>query len=375
MRRLIGAIGLGCVMAIGVVRAESPAAIAGVSQIDPLIEQAIQIPSEVPGVFGTRRYMLEAVLVRPPSDRRLPLAVITHGTPREAADRRKQTPATYVRVARDFARRGWIAVVVMRRGHGASEGEYEEGMQCANPDYVRSGRMAVHDLKNTVRYMSEQSYVDGSHVIGIGHSTGGFSWLAVAADPPPNLKAVINFAGGHGSMRPYENCSENQMLLAMRTFGSSARFPSLWIYSENDTYIVPDFARRMHGAFTAAGAPAQLHIVAPFEQDGHNLPSRAAGSYVWTPLVDAFLRQQGLSTWAPSEIRYDLVPPTRRAHFERYLGASGEKAIAVSLDGTYDYWFYARATAEDAKHLALEKCEDGQRQCRILAVNFAVLPP
>jgi dienelactone hydrolase len=375
--RLGRVIGFACALLVAPAALEAqtlPRDAPAVSQFDPLIEQPITIPSDVPGPFGTRRYMLEALLVRPPADRKLPLALITHGTPREGADRRKMKIANFSLIARDFARRGWVAVVVMRRGHGASEGEYEEGMRCANPDYVHSGRMAVYDLKSAVRYLSEQSYVDASRVIGVGQSTGGFSWLATSADAPPNLVAVINFAGGHGSLRPRENCSEGQMLVAMRTFGAGSRIPSLWIYAENDSYVVPDLARRMHGAFVSAGAPAELAMVPAFEDDGHALLYRAAGVYIWTPLVDAFLRKHALPTWAPEDMRGELVPPSRQANYRRYLAAHAEKAFALALDGSYSSYWSGVASIGAARQHALTDCEAGVRKCRTFAVNFGVVP-
>ena len=344
-------------------------------QAQPLVEQRIKIPSSVPGLFGARTYNLDALLVRPATRDPLPLAVITHGTPREAADRRKMQIEGFARVARDFARRGWVAVVVMRRGHGASEGEYEEGMNCANPDYVHSGRIAIYDLDNAVRHLSARPDVDPSRVIGIGQSTGGFAWLAVSSRPPPNLRAVINFAGGHGSLRPYENCSASNMAAAMREFGKTSRIPTLWIYAENDTYVVPDLACRMYDAFVGAGGSAELKQVPPFETDGHPLFLRVEGAQVWTPLVDAFLRQHALPTWSVEATHRELLPQTggHRDHYDRYLRASAEKAYAIALDGTYDWWWSGQTTVEEAKRKALEKCEDGVRTCRIFAVNFGVV--
>lgn len=344
-----------------------------IPQVEPLLEQPMKVPSQVPGPFGTRTYQLDALVIRPPVAGRLPLVVITHGTPRDAADRRKVQINSLARIGRDFARRGWVAVAVVRRGHGASEGEYEEGMTCANPDYVRSGRMAIHDLDSTVRHLAAQPYVDGSRVLGVGQSTGGFAWLATASKPPPGLVGVINFAGGHGSLRPYENCSESQMLLAMRTFGETARVPSLWIYAENDTYVVPDFARRMHAAFTGAGGRAELKLVPPFESDGHALLYRADGAQLWTPLVDGFLRQHGWPTWSPAALPPDLQPAQRQG-YERYLAASAEKAFALAPDGRFG-WFSSQATLDDAKQKALERCEAGVRKCRIAAVNFSPVTP
>jgi hypothetical protein len=46
---------------------------------------------------------------------RLPIAVITHGQSRDIGQREKVTARAYMRTGREFARRGWPAVVVVRR--------------------------------------------------------------------------------------------------------------------------------------------------------------------------------------------------------------------------------------------------------------------
>jgi hypothetical protein len=68
-----------------------------------------------------------------------------------------------------------------------------------------------------------------------------------------------------------------------------------------------------------------------------------------------------------------LAVAVRRQHYERYLTASAEKAFAVSLDGSYDWWWSGQGSIEDAKRQAMEKCEDGVRKCRIFAINFATV--
>ncbi len=346
-----------------------------VLQHAPLIEEPIKIPSVVPGASGPRTFLLEGLIVRPSLSEQLPLAIITHGTPRQAADRQKIQMEWFARIARDFARRGWVAAVVMRRGHGGSEGEYAEGMNCADPDYIRSGRIAIFDVENAIGFFSALPYVDRTRVLGVGHSTGGFAWLAASSKAPPNLVAVLNFAGGHGSMRPRENCNEDRMLSAMREFGSTSRIPTLWLYSENDGYTIPSLARRMQSAFVGAGGNAELKIIPPYEQDGHDIVLKGAATELWTPVVDDFLRQMNLPTWSKLDSHTELLTTAAaRQHYERYLTASAEKAFAISTDGTFDWWSSGLATIDEVKNRALTRCENGVRKCRIFAVNFTPVP-
>ena len=340
-----------------------------------LIEEPVKVPSIVPGPNGSRTFMLDGLVVRPALRERLPLMIFTHGTPRLAEDRRKSEMAWFARIARDFARRGWVAAVVIRRGHGASEGDYEEGIRCADPDYIKAGRIASIDLENATSFFSRLPSVDPTRVLGVGHSTGGFAWLAESSKAPANLIGVINVAGGHGSMKPRENCNEARMLAAMGEFGKTSRVPSLWLYSENDSYNVPDLARRMRTAFAAAGGVADLKIMPPYENDGHDIILKGAATTIWTPFVDDFLRRLNLPTWSEREARPDLLARAEtRAHYARYLAASPEKAFAISEDGSFDWWWSGQSSIDEARTRALTDCERRSgRKCRIFALNFAPL--
>ena len=80
---------------------------------------------------------LEAMLIRPAGPRRYPLALLSHGAPRDAAARAGMTPTACYAQAIEFARRGFAAVVVMRRGYGDSGGSYAENSgPCARRDYL-----------------------------------------------------------------------------------------------------------------------------------------------------------------------------------------------------------------------------------------------
>src|SRR5271155_1343070 len=65
---------------------------------------------------------LEAVMVRPIDNAPHPLALMTHGTWGGPVERSQATPLSFLPQAREFARRGWTTVIVMRRGFGDSGG-------------------------------------------------------------------------------------------------------------------------------------------------------------------------------------------------------------------------------------------------------------
>ncbi len=60
-------------------------------------------------------YRLQAMIVKEATRTgRLPVALITHGQSNDLASRQSVDPANYIFVAREFARRGWLSVVVAR---------------------------------------------------------------------------------------------------------------------------------------------------------------------------------------------------------------------------------------------------------------------
>jgi dienelactone hydrolase len=255
-----------------------------------LVEQQLRIPAPGAGKQG-----LEAVMVRPDEPGPHPLALINHGAPRAGSDRRKMTPAEMLPQAREFASRGWTAVVLMRRGYGDSGGNFSEDARACDrrPDYYGAGLQTANDLRAAISYLSKLPEVDPTRIISIGRSAGGFGTVALAANPPPGLVAAINFAGGRGSQSADQVCNPAELVDTFHAFGKTSRIPMLWVYAQNDHFFSPQLAAEFYKAFTAAGGTAQFVSAGPFGADGHHLFSEA-GIPIWTPMVDAFLQSQNL---------------------------------------------------------------------------------
>jgi len=317
---------------------------------------------------------LEAMLLRPSGSGRFPLALISHGTPRDETARTTMSPYGLYRQAIEFARRGFAALVVMRRGYGVSGGQYAESNgPCAHRDYLHAGRTSAEDLRAAIRVMQNRTDVSTDGMIAIGVSAGGFATTALAASPPPGLVAAISFAGGRGSRADDDVCDEEALVGAFAMLGRTSRIPMLWIYAENDKFFRPDLAHRMHAAFTGAGGRAQLIDAAAFGDDGHRLFS--GGIVLWTPMVDRFLREQNLGTRAVAALPRPpaLSPPAQfgekgRSGFADYLAASPHKAFAVSPGGRFDWRGGQRSTAA-AQEAALAGCTKFGADCALYAVD------
>ena len=276
-----------------------------------------------------------------------------------------------------FARRGFVAVSVLRRGYGTSSGGWAETFgSCENPDYAEAGRAGAADLKAAIAVLTRRPDVDRFKILAVGVSAGGFATVALTADPPPGLVAAISFAGGRGSAGPDQVCRPDALVRAFGTFGARSRIPMLWVYAENDHFFGPALAARLVDAFTRAGGRATYVQPAAFGVDGHSLFS-AAGQSVWAPIVDRFLAAQSLG--GPASAAPELDPPRQisvRGHhdFETFLAAPPHKAFAVSRSGSYG-WRTARDTLDEAGAAAIRQCEAaGAEPCRLYAVDDGYAP-
>jgi dienelactone hydrolase len=328
---------------------------------------------------GSGKKGLEAVMVRPNDTAPHALALLTHGTPRDPRERAEMTPLRWIPQAREFARRGWTAVIVMRRGFGDSGGGYEEGGHACSPfpDYVGATKEAVKDLREAVAYLRTRPEVDPSRMISIGVSTGGLAIVGLAADPPQGLMAAISFAGGRGSDAPDHVCNADKLVEAFAEFGRHSKVPMLWVYAANDHYFGPQLAQGFYRAFTQNGGKAVFIAAGPFGEDGHGLFS-LRGIPIWAPMVDGFLKSQNLllrdtllEVPVPAAEPPAYLSNDGRDEFQRYLLSAPHKAFAASSTSGVGL-SVGRRTAQEAEKHALEACKKSARSsdpCTILMID------
>lgn len=325
--------------------------------------------------IGGSPVTLEGMITRPAGPGRFPLAVINHGSPRKAEDIPLLSSTAFSAVAIEFAKRGWAAVVVLRRGYGQSGGAVAEGIgTCKDPNYLRAGQIAADDITAALDALRAESWIDPTRILLVGQSAGGFAASAVSARNPAGVVAMLNFAGGRGSRAPDDVCQPGRLVAAQEAFGRTARLPSLWVYAENDHFFGPALARQMFAAYTAHGAPASFFAAPRFGEDGHGLFLGAVD--IWWPPVQAFLESQHLpvEVVVASPAAPRLAAPSRlsvngQAAWSVYLGSMGyEKAFAVGTRSGYGFAVGARTT-EDAARRALANCGKNAPDCSLYAVG------
>jgi dienelactone hydrolase len=342
-----------------------------------LVEEPLHIPAPQAEPEG-----LEALLVRPAGPGRHPLVLVNHGGARDVEDRSTLTPEQWLPELEFFARRGFTAVAVMRRGYGTSGGVWAEGYgPCTHPNYRASVAAAVSDLRVAIADLSQRPDVDPSRILSVGTSSGGLATVGLTADPPPGLVAAISFAGARGSPSSDEVCSPEELIATFKALGARSRVPMLWIFAQNDHFFGPQLAERLWHAFTVGGGKAEFIETPPFGSDGHFLFS-PEGMPIWAPLVDKYLEERGLKllpqplplpTPAALPMPAGLSPEGQQA-FRRFLLGAPHKAFAAAPDGAFG-WRTGRRTTEEARRGAMDNCGDrGAIDCRVIAVDDRLEP-
>jgi dienelactone hydrolase len=253
----------------------------------PFRRQTWLVPSTQPSIA------MRTTVFRPPGPGPFRLAVINHGTTQNAERRRLLGAPDFASMAQWFVRHGFAVAVPQRPGHGDTGGDYREDQGgCDDADFARAGYGAAESIAAAVAYLRTQPFVRTTGVIVVGQSAGGWAALALASRPPAGVGAVIDFAGGLGGRswdRPNNNCAPDRLIAAAAEFGRTARIPTLWIYTENDTYFAPRLSGAMAAAFRAAGGNADYELLPPLGDDGHFMAERPGSEATWGPVVERFL--------------------------------------------------------------------------------------
>jgi dienelactone hydrolase len=141
--------------------------------------------------------------------------------------------------------------------------------------------------------MRRQSFVRPDGVTIVGHSAGGWGALALAADDPRSIAAIVVFAPGRGGRAndfPNQICAPHTLKAAAGEFGKGARVPVTWLVAANDSYFAPAFSRQLADAFRAGGGKVDFHGLAAYGGEGHWLPETEGGVKLATADLDRALR-------------------------------------------------------------------------------------
>ena len=94
-----------------------------------LIEERVRIPAQ-------NGRTLAATILRPDAQGPFGAVILNHGVSASARERARESSDLLINAAAVFARRGYVVVMPLRRGFGATGGDMaEDPGSCSNPDY------------------------------------------------------------------------------------------------------------------------------------------------------------------------------------------------------------------------------------------------
>ncbi|HWM42831.1 MAG TPA: prolyl oligopeptidase family serine peptidase [Burkholderiales bacterium] len=261
----------------------------------PAPARLVQEDARIPAHSG--RTTLAITILRPRGTGPFGAVILNHGVPLTEDARRLESPELLLHTAAAFAERGYAVFMPLRRGFGATGGEFaEDAGFCADADYRRGEREAAADVLAAYAFARKLPYVDASRMILAGQSAGGVAALQAAAQKPPGLLAVLAFGAGRGAdpARSGVPCAGARLAEVFEDLGRAVQAPVLLYYAENDLFFGPDASRAWFARFKAGGARAEYVLQPPFGANGHYVFTEAAGTALWLPAVERFLERHGI---------------------------------------------------------------------------------
>ncbi|MHB9099469.1 MAG: serine aminopeptidase domain-containing protein [Syntrophales bacterium] len=258
-----------------------------------LNEKVIMIPWR--GEGGEVR--LQTTVYQPDGPGPFPLAIISHGVPFEKMlESEIKSRHRYCLQSEEFVKRGFAVAIPMRRGYGRSGGSKNE----AYGNITAFGLEDAKDIRSTIDFMRREPYVDGKKILLVGQSGGGLASLAYGSLADPDVKGIINFTGG---LKVRKDMWEYDMASAFGIYAKTTRIPSLWFYTENDSYFSPTTAGRAYEEYRKNGGQARLIALPPFKKDGHGLFADSEGRSLWVGEVEKFLAEIGFAPAAVKKVK------------------------------------------------------------------------
>src|SRR5438067_12108242 len=345
-----------------------------------LIEEKVRIPTP-------NGRAIAATVLRPDAQGPFGAVVLNHGVSASARERARESSDLLINAAAVFARRGYVVVMPLRRGFGATGGEMaEDPGSCSNPDYRMAEANAADDVMAAYDYARTLPYVDSNRMILAGQSAGGMVALYTAGTrTPPGLQAVLAFAAGRGGdpdLNPGVPCAIEPVARVVVMIGKAIRVPVLMNYSENDLFFSPKVSREWFDRLNASWSDAEYALQPAFGKDGHYLFGDTLGVRYWLPTVEGFLAKHGIAF-----ARLDAADPERspllalervpniksdacRGLYRAFLESPGPRAYAVSGDGRCGF----AGGLPDARDVAMKQCSTVAKSgCTLYAVDDELL--
>ena len=158
--------------------------------------------------------------------------VVSHGSTGNDPSKVKFT-WTFPALSRALADKGFRVLVLMRKGRGASEGDFteENTRSCAYSDRMREVAEAEPQLDQFVDWVRAQYAVGKVYLVG--HSRGGYLSSYYGTRHQDKIAYAVNISGGWATLCEAKN---RQTILTL-TETAGAWKNQLWVYAINDKYF------------------------------------------------------------------------------------------------------------------------------------------
>jgi dienelactone hydrolase len=261
-----------------------------------LQEQVVELNATVADYTGRAvTHPFKVTVFRDDTVAKAPFLILNHGRPARSDDFKKMGRQRYGDNSRYFVQKGFAVFVPTRIGYGPTGGEdVEYSGACNARNYPPAYEAAAQQSLKVFEYLHTLEYVDAQRGLVVGQSFGGATAIAVAAKNIPGVLAAVNFAGGGGgnpTERPGDPCRADQLRKLFAGYGTTARIPTLWLYSENDKYFGKEHPQDWFKAFVAAGGKGEFVQLPAHGEDGHGSFTRNPAA--WRPAFEDFMRRNG----------------------------------------------------------------------------------
>lgn len=235
-------------------------------------------------------------VVREDAPDRRPFLILLHGRAADPASRGRLTAGNYPANSRYFAGKGFVVLIPLRVGYGATGGpDAEDTGDCTHKRYAEGVAPAVAETAQLLAFAATLPGVDAARGIIVGESFGGLVAIAAAAAHLPGVVGAVNVSGGDGgdsAQHPDAPCQPDLLQNLFARYGTRSRIDTLWMYSANDRLWGPQWPRAWFAAFTGAGGLGSFEALPADKNNGHFIFNRNAEA--WHAPFERFIAALGL---------------------------------------------------------------------------------